>query len=50
MAMRRIPFPVGSSSGELVVARDRAKVPVLRRLAILVSRGGVASLFALGDS
>ena len=42
MAIRRLPFLVGSSSGELFVAGHRAKVPVLRRLAISLSRGRVA--------
>ena len=49
MEMMRLPFPVGSSSGELLVVEHRAKVPFLRRLAISLLCGEVASLFSLGD-
>ena len=47
--MTRLPCMVGSSSGELIVAGYRVKVPVLRCLAILILRGGVPSLYALVD-
>ena len=48
MARMRIPWPEGSSSGELLSVGHKAKVKVLRRLAIMLLYVGVASLFDLG--
>ena len=50
MSRRRLPCPVGSSSGELLGVGHKAKVPALWLLAILLLNGVVASLFALGDT
>ena len=50
MARRRLPCPVGSSSGELLGVGHKDKVPYIWRLAILLLNAGVASLFDLGDT
>ena len=50
MEMMRLPFPVGSSSGELLGVGHKEKVPSLWCLAILLLNGGVASMFAIGDT